>query len=174
MFRVFKQFFDYLSDSAQKLSIVLGGICLICMLCVAGLGVVFRFLLHNSLSWNEELDGYLFVWLTSFGAAIGYKLRAHPSVEVLVDRFPKILKKISLTLSDLIVLSLGLVFTIYGGQMVQLVMSETASSMDIPMGYPYAALPIGGILLIIHAMAHIINTWVNIEFDRKGDVIWDH
>jgi TRAP-type C4-dicarboxylate transport system permease small subunit len=50
---------------------------------------------------------------------------------------------------------LGIVFVVYGGDMLALMGTETASSLPISMVYPYLAIPVGGALLILHAVVRI-------------------
>lgn len=171
-----------ISDWIQKFSLAIGGVILVAMVIIAGLGVVYRFILHNSLSWTQEVDSYLFVWLTCLGAAIGYKLRAHPQVVVLVDRLPGLFKKGVIAFGDLIVLALGVLLMFYGGKMIALMGPETASSIKVSMIYPYLAIPVGGLGLCIHAINHILtdlvlgkkhSSLVNTE-NIKGVGTWEH
>jgi TRAP-type C4-dicarboxylate transport system permease small subunit len=78
----------WIDDALLKITVAVCGAILTVMVAVAGLGVISRFVLHASLSWSEELDAYLFVWLTCLGAAAGIKLNAHPAVRALADRVP--------------------------------------------------------------------------------------
>lgn len=78
----------FIDDMVLKLNLFVSSCLLLAAVIVAGLGVVFRFVLHDSLSWSDEAAAYLFVWLTCLGAAAGVKLRAHPEVRVLADRVP--------------------------------------------------------------------------------------
>lgn len=145
-----------LDDTLLKLTLTASGALLLVMVAVAGLGVITRFVFHASLSWSEELDAYLFVWLTCLGAAAGVKLHAHPTVQALVDRLPFRTQRVIKDVTDLVVIGLGLILVIYGGSMVALMGTETASSLPISMIYPYLAIPVGGALLCVHALAHII------------------
>jgi TRAP-type C4-dicarboxylate transport system permease small subunit len=173
-----------ISDWVQRISLILCGIVLIAMVVIAGLGVFYRFILHNSLSWNEELDAYLFVWLTCLGGAIGFKFGAHPAVTFLVDRIPNNVRKLVIALSDAIVAVLGVVMLIYGGEMVTLIGTETASSINMSMTYPYLAIPVGGVALIVHAIEHILNILIpNEQSDTyeisgqtngKERTLWEH
>jgi TRAP-type C4-dicarboxylate transport system permease small subunit len=146
----------WLDDAVLKLTLAVSGTILVLMVAVAGLGVLTRFVFHASLSWSEELDAYLFVWLTCLGAAAGVKLRAHPSVQALADRLPLQVRGVTRDVTDFVVVALGLILVIYGGAMISLMGTETASSLPISMIYPYLAIPVGGALLIVHALAHLI------------------
>src|ERR671929_115256 len=102
----------WLDDLVLKINLALCGTLLTVMVVVAALGVFFRFVLHASLSWSEEFDSYLFVWLTCLGAAAGVKLRAHPEVRAIPDRLPKPAQTIVADLTDAAVLAFGLAATL--------------------------------------------------------------
>jgi|GEM_PF-567618 TRAP-type C4-dicarboxylate transport system permease small subunit len=146
----------WIDDMALKITLAICGGLLTVMVVVAALGVFFRFVLHSSLSWSEELDAYLFVWLTCLGAAAGVKMRAHPEVRAIVDRLPSFTQKWLADFTDGIVLALGLIFLIFGGEMVSLMGTETAASLPISMVYPYLSIPVGGALLIWHSAVRIL------------------
>ena len=146
----------WLDDTVLRLTLVVSGAILAVMVAVAGLGVITRFVFHASLSWSEELDAYLFVWLTCLGAAAGVKLHAHPSVRALADRLPARSQVAISDVTDLVVTGLGVILIVYGGEMISLMGTETASSLPISMIYPYLAIPVGGALLSIHSLAHLI------------------
>jgi len=145
-----------LDDWLLKLNLVVCGALLLAMVIIEGAGVIFRFVLHDSLSWSDELSAYLFVWLTCLGAAAGIKLRVHPEVKALADRLPSAMHKSLNDFTDVAIIALGAVFLIYGGDMLVLIGTETASSLPISMVYPYLAIPVGGALLIFHAVVRII------------------
>ena len=131
---------------------------MLAMVAIAGLGVIFRFGLQASLSWSEELDAYLFVWLTCLGAAAGVKMRAHPNVMAFTDRFPERCRKALSIAADAAIFCLGALMAFYGGQLILLMGAETASSMPMSMSYPTLAIPVGGGLFMLHSLAHVLDT----------------
>jgi TRAP-type C4-dicarboxylate transport system permease small subunit len=150
----------WIDDLILKITLAICGGILTVMVVVAALGVFCRFILHASLSWSEELDSYLFVWLTCLGAAAGIKLRAHPEVRAGVDRLPSYTQKWLAYLGDCIVLALGVVFLYYGSEMVLLMDVETAASIPVSMVYPYLSIPVGGALLIWHSSVRILVSYL--------------
>jgi TRAP-type C4-dicarboxylate transport system permease small subunit len=134
-----------------------GGI-MLAMVAIAGLGVIFRFALHASLSWSEELDAYLFVWLTCLGAAAGMKMRVHPNVMAFTAQFPRRYQVALSIVADAAIFSLGALMVLYGGQLILLMGAETASSLPISMSYPTLAIPVGGALFMLHSLAHVTDT----------------
>jgi TRAP-type C4-dicarboxylate transport system permease small subunit len=146
----------WLDDLVLKITLALCGSLLAVMVVVAALGVFFRFVLHASLSWSEEFDSYLFVWLTFLGAAAGVKMRAHPEVRAIPDRMPRFTHAILADFTDGAVLALGLIFVVYGSEMVSMMGTETAASLPVSMVYPYLSIPVGGALLIWHSLIRIV------------------
>lgn len=145
----------WLDDAVLGVTLIACGALLLAMVVIEGLGVIFRFVLHDSLSWSDELSSYLFVWLTCLGAAAGVKLRVHPEVKVLADRLPAVWHQALADIADLAVIALGGIFVVYGGDLLSLIGDETASSMSMSMVYPYLAIPVGGALLVLHALTRI-------------------
>lgn len=146
----------WLDDLILKITLFVSGCLLLAMVVIEAMGVIFRFILHDSLSWSDELAAYLFVWLTCLGAAAGVKLRAHPEVKALADRLPNMTQQGLQDITDVAIAALGGIFVVYGGDMLTLIGSETASSLPISMIYPYLAIPVGGALLIVHTAVRIV------------------
>ncbi|SAK77798.1 2,3-diketo-L-gulonate TRAP transporter small permease protein YiaM [Caballeronia catudaia] len=143
-------------DIVLKINLFVCSCLLLAAVIVAGLGVIFRFVLHDSLSWSDEASAYLFVWLTCLGAAAGVKLRAHPEVRVLADRVPAAVAPLLKDFTDCAVLALGTVFVLYGTDMLALMGSETATSIPLSMVYPYLSIPLCGGLLVFHSLVRIV------------------
>ena len=153
--RIYRAVF-WIDDLVLKASLVACGLILIVMVSVAAFGVVSRFVFNASLAWSEELDAYLFIWLTCLGAGAGIRLRAHPEVRIAVDRLPAHVQKFLTVVADAVVLVLGIIMLIHGGDMITLMGAETASSLPISMAWPYLAIPVGGAILVLHSVTHIL------------------
>lgn len=144
----------WFSDLINVLTVFTTSIVLCAVVFITGWGVVARFILHSSLPWSEEASTFLFIWLTFLGAAIAFKERSHPTIVVFVQRFPRNLQIGSLLCANLTVVILSLVFVYYGFVFIGLIGTETASSLPIKVAYAYLAVPVGGILFTVHAIAH--------------------
>lgn len=146
-------FIDRVSGFLVKLLFVV-------MVALAFTGVVARGI-HHSLSWNEELETYLFIWILCIGAALTYRVKGHPAVMFLVERFPKNLSLLATLVSHIAVTVFACIFTWYTLRMSFLEVGETASSMNMPMVYPYMGLPIGGFLFMVYSINFIIQDFSN-------------
>ena len=120
--------------------------------------VVFRFVLHASLPWSEEASRYLLVWTAFIGGAYGVRRGAHIGIEAFALLLPKKAQKV-LNLFVLIVSTVVCVVILkYGIDIVstQLAKGQLSPAMRIPMGYMYAAIPVGMVFFIIRHIEEII------------------
>ena len=120
--------------------------------------VVFRFVLHAALPWSEEASRYLLVWTAFIGGAYGVRRGAHIGIEAFALLLPKKAQKV-LNLFVLVVSTVVCcVILKYGIDIVstQLSKGQLSPAMRIPMGYMYAAIPVGMFFFIIRHIEEII------------------
>jgi TRAP-type C4-dicarboxylate transport system permease small subunit len=147
-------------DLIANVTLAVSGTVLTAMVVLAGLGVIFRYLLHASLPWADEFNAYLFVWLTCLGSAVGLKMRAHPEVRALADRLPPRMQPVLHAITDCVVIALGMTFLVYGGEMLELIGTETAATIPVSMVYPFMSIPVAGGLYIFHSVMSLLLLWV--------------
>jgi TRAP-type C4-dicarboxylate transport system permease small subunit len=118
--------------------------------------VVCRYLLNYSLFWSEELARYLLVWLTFLGAAVAYRRRAHPRIDVLHRCFsPRTQSIVTQAMRLLSLLFFG-VMICYGTAFSYFVRNQTTPALGLPKWLIFAIIPISGSLLAVHAFAFLI------------------
>lgn len=129
---------------------------LLVMVVVVFLQVIFRFVLHSSLPWSEELARYLMVWISFLGASIGVKRKSHIGVEFLVSLLPPRWKK----RAALFVSAVSCVFfgylVVYGERILQTVGSQLSPAMEVSMAIPYGSILTGGALMFLYAFFQMI------------------
>ncbi len=122
------------------------------MVVVIALQVWYRFILNNPLDWSEELGRYLFVWISFLGAAAGVRYQVHLGIDALEKIIGRDAFRYVLVLIN-IVIQIFLLFIIYWGfTLLTVVRFQTSPSMLIPMTYPYAAVPVGAIFMLINSL----------------------
>jgi TRAP-type C4-dicarboxylate transport system permease small subunit len=122
-------------------------------------GVFSRFVLHTPLAWSEELSRYLFVWLSFLGASVAFRRGLHLGMEALVNRLPKELRRALRVCGLLAVLGVLGVVCVTGAQLALFVMPQRSPAMGISMGGPYLAVPVGSALMVVHAVADLVELW---------------
>lgn len=125
--------------------------------------VIFRYVLHASLSWSEELARYLMVWLTFLGAALGVRYKSLIGMEVLVKALPKLMKRGVLELVTLFQLVFLAVVLVYSIKMTMMVHAQVSAAMLIPMSWAYVALPVGLSMMILNTIAVAFERWGGVK-----------
>jgi TRAP-type C4-dicarboxylate transport system permease small subunit len=123
--------------------------------------VLFRFALANPLSWSEELVRYVFVWSVFLTAAIAFNLNTHIVIDFLTCWYPPRLRRVVALLSlTCVVVGVSILFVL-GMQLIQApsVRFQKSPAMEIPMTIPYAAIPVGCVLMMINILRAARRTW---------------
>ena len=149
-----------------NLDFIIAGIALIGLVFLTVLGVVMRYFLNNPITWLEEVQMMLIVWLTMYGGSAVFRLRGHVAIEVIVDMCARPVRDALRVVVFFIVLGV-LAFVVWNGAMLvmQLYGNErTTSVLGISYAFVYSAVPIGCTLMIINfVMAEICDF-----FGHKG------
>jgi TRAP-type C4-dicarboxylate transport system permease small subunit len=135
----------------------LAGILLLLMVTIAFINVVSRFTFKFSISYIEELEVYLYVWLVMLGSAIAFKRWSHLCVSLVVDKMPPSLRKYIKIFVTL--LSIGFFSVIFKSSITQIqdeiLMQVTTTSMGVPKWWYTLGLPIGSGLIIIRLLQRL-------------------
>jgi TRAP-type C4-dicarboxylate transport system permease small subunit len=121
-------------------------------------GVFFRYVLNNAIPWTEEVSKFLMIWMALMGAPVGLQMGTHVGIEALKNALRGRPHFFLLLLGHLIILSLLLVWIKEGLAMTQMAMQQTASSIEISLGWIYLAIPVGSLMMLTIIVQQIIQT----------------
>jgi len=138
------------SGLGVAVAVLLSAIAVICFL-----EVILRYLFAASLSWYDELVGYLLVWLTFLGAVLAQSHGQHVGIEDLVDRAPERARQALTLTSHLVLVAVHVVLLAYGAQLAMRFLGERATSVPVPMGVVYAVIPISAALMLVVETARV-------------------
>ncbi|MDB6178381.1 TRAP transporter small permease [Paracoccus sp. Z330] len=115
------------------------------------LGIVMRYVVGAPLTWLEEVQMMLIVWLVMFGGSAAFRLNQHVAIDAVVDTLPHVLQRLAQWVVAVVVLvSLG--FLVYAGSKFvsfQFGAARVTDVLGIPYGWIYLALPAGGGMMMI-------------------------
>ncbi|WP_051689518.1 TRAP transporter small permease [Pelobacter seleniigenes] len=125
--------------------------------------IIFRYALHESLSWSEELARYFFIWVTFLGASVAFHERTHINVDLFINYIKSSRVRAALFLfGDLLSLSFLMMLVVEGISVAIRVfkLDQVSASMDfLPIGLIYLAVPLGCLFMtlniIMHAGSHV-------------------
>jgi len=112
--------------------------------------VITRYLFNFSIIWAEEVSQYLMIWVAYLGAGLALREGRHVALELLHDSLPVALRrKVRMVVGGLVLAFLGAV-TILGFQFAVFVWSQETPVLNISLGIPSLAIPIGALLFAVH------------------------
>ena len=112
--------------------------------------VVARYAFSFSIIWAEEVSQYLMIWIAYLGAGLALREGRHVALEMLHDRLPLALgRKVRMVVGGLVLAFLGAV-TVLGFQFAVFVWNQETPVLNISLGIPSLAIPIGALLFAAH------------------------
>lgn len=120
---------------------------LVIMTVVAFINVVTRYAFNSPLMWADELNRYLFIWMTYLGAVVATKHKAHIRLEIADQIFrgrPGLFLKFLLHL--LMIGTLAVVVS-QGIVLLRVTWSTPTAILRIPTGLVYLAVPLCSTLM---------------------------
>jgi TRAP-type C4-dicarboxylate transport system permease small subunit len=123
-------------------------------------GAVFLQVLLRYVGWTvfdglDEVPRYLFVWLVMLGAAAAMHRGEHTLLGYFRDRFGRRGRALAIIAAN----AAGIVLFVYlikvSFILVPNAQFQTSAGLGLPLGYVYAAVPVGSVLIIL-PMARVL------------------
>ena len=130
--------------------------------------VASRYILNRPSTVTEELVLICFVWMGLLGAAYVFGKQEHMAMTFLFDKLSeKNQSKVKL-FYEVIIMAFAVLVLVFGGwNMSQLSMGQLSSSLQIPMGYIYLALPLSGTITAIYNILNIFDIVKELSGNKK-------
>ena len=119
--------------------------------------VIMRYVMHNSLSWSEELARYCFIWLIYIGIAYGCKLMKHIKIDAALKLFPEKARPYVVILGELLVIVFAVYIVITGLQLTQkqMLYGKVSPALGLPLQYINIAPAVGFGLVVVRQIQNI-------------------
>ena len=150
MKKILKFLNDYLEET---ICIILMSV----MTIIIFIQVIMRYVMHNSLSWSEELARYCFVWLIYIGVAYGCKLMKHIEIDAALKLFPEKVRPYITIVGELLVLAFAAYIVVTGVELTykQWLFGKVSPALGVPLQYINAAPVVGFGLVVIRQIQAI-------------------
>ena len=126
-----------------------GGIILAVMTGAVFLQVILRFLGWASIDGLEEVPRFLFVWLVFIGAAAAMHRGQHTVLDYFVNQLAPRSRALILILTNGACIALFLTLIQLSLILVPNAQLQTSAGLGLPLGWVYAAVPVGSALIIL-------------------------
>ncbi len=126
--------------------------------------VICRYILNFSIIWAEEVSQYLMVWVAFLAAGLALRQGRHVAIEMLQDRLPSRTRRMTRHLVALLLILFMGILIVLGFQFARFAWDQETPVLNIPLGIPYLAVPIGALLLMIH-LFFLYRSYIDGSFD---------
>ncbi len=126
-----------------------GGLLLIVFIVVLS-QVLMRYLFAYPNPWSEELSRFCFIWLSMLGASLAVERRSHFGFDQAVRRLSPSRRRWARLSAKVLVAAVSLLLVISGLALVRLALGQHSPALDVPMAWVYAAVPVSGVLMLLH------------------------
>ncbi len=142
------QFYDVLGYAA--------GLILAIMAAAVFIQVVLRSVGWAGIDGLEEIPRYLFVWLVMLGAAAAMQRGEHTALLYFRDRLPPRARDVVILLVNAAGIGFFAVLIKLAFVLVPNAQLQTSAGLGLPLGYVYAAVPCGAVLLILPMLRSLV------------------
>ena len=132
------------------------------MTLVVLLGVFTRYVMNDALAWIEELARYSMVWLSWLGGGLALRRGAHIAMEFFTDALAEKARLAVIFLGRIGVFFFLAICLWYGIDLTMRVSAQSTIALGISMQIPYAAIPVGSLLMAYHLAAVMSFPWARV------------
>lgn len=135
-------------------------IALVAMVILNFAGVVFRYLIHVSLPWIEEIETGLLVWLVFLGAGLTISRGLHIGFAPIVEALPGVARRVLWWLGRACFAALFMVLLWFGTNMVRSEISygQTTATLGWPEAVIGVAVPVGAAVALIRILLIVVRS----------------
>lgn len=119
--------------------------------------VLFRYVLHTSLFWSEELGRYLMIWFGYLGCAMALKENSHVNLNVFTNLFSLKIQKGFALFANFVISVFVIVVFLKSIAYLSNLGGQRSSSMQIPMAIPYLSITVGMVLMLIMNISNMVD-----------------
>jgi len=127
------------------------------MLFIIFLQVIFRYVLHSSLTFSEELARYLFVWTVFMGSAVVARDNGHIVVGVLTERLKGKKAKYVKSAAYIFTMTFVAILFFQGLKMMRLSSFQHSPALGLSMSLVYLAIPIATFVMFFNILILVLD-----------------
>lgn len=119
------------------------------------LQIVSRFVIQKPITWSEGVLTYMFIWSCYIAASLGIDEKIHFGVDYFVKKLPNKAEKALAVFTNILILGFALFVVYQGSYITYFGRNQEMPSLPYAMSWAYLALPVFGLLSIVHIINNI-------------------
>jgi TRAP-type C4-dicarboxylate transport system permease small subunit len=128
---------------------------------ISVMGVFFRYVIESSLSWVEEMAGFLLLIVITVGIGAAIHKGSHLRVDMLIQFIPRTKKNLNF-IANVFALGVMVVLCVFAVEFVADLLSRdqrTGSLYWLPLGIPLLIMPVGYLTAAYRAVQVLFASW---------------
>ena len=141
--------------------------------------VFYRYVLHDPLTWGDELASMLFLWMAMFGAVIALRRNAHMRLSSFVDRMQPATQAFMQTFQGIVLITFLLILIPWALEYAIEEWEIITPALEIKNTYRVASIPVGLVLMLAIVVSRLMEHTKLMHFIKSvaivggiGIVIW--
>jgi TRAP-type transport system small permease protein len=122
------------------------------MIVAVGLQVLYRYVLNDPLAGSEEIGRLAFIWVTFIGAVVATRDNLHVRIDYFVNQLKPCAARRCTLLSHVVTACFGVLMVWVGVQLSIFSWNYESASLQFPMTFVHAAVPVSGFLLAVFSI----------------------
>lgn len=140
----------------ERATVAVALLLLVAMVFTTGAQVASRYVFDLPLVWTEETGRHLMIWMVFLSSTVVYRRRQHIAIDLIGSRLGPRGRAVASIFVTLVLAFFFVLMVRYGWELTTRTMGQRSSALRYPMGYAYAALPVGGALLLLYAVESVV------------------
>jgi tripartite ATP-independent transporter DctM subunit len=133
--------------------------------------VFYRYMLHDPLTWGDELASILFMWMAMLGAVIALRRNEHMKLSSFVNKMSPANQTFMGTLSSVVVIAFMLALIPWAYEYAIEEWYIITPALEIRNTYRVAALPLGLTLMLIIAVSRLLEKASWKDFAQSAAIV---
>lgn len=121
---------------------VAGALSLLIMVCIIFIGIFFRYILHSSLIWTDELASYIFIWNIYIGVILASRSDMHTKIDFIINLFPEKVRLFIVYFNKIVIIFLYVLLCYLGIETMRTFSIVKTVTTKISWAFIYLTVPI--------------------------------
>ncbi len=138
------------SDALDNLTEALYVLFTVAFASIMLVGVFFRYVLNDSLSWSDELAVTVFIWATFLGISTCYLHNKHVNIDFLIRSLPPLWRDRMAVLAEGLSCAYIVVLLISSTEAMDIASRTRPGALQWPLSVTYVAIPLASAIMLVH------------------------
>lgn len=154
----------------ERLEIVLSGVAFLAMFIVIALGVLFRYVLHDPLTWSVSVATSLFIWTTMITAGLPHWADEHIQFDVLYVRFGPKAQRWARIAGNVIIIVPAAIVIPASFRYLLFIQPERISGLNLSLTWGFAGIAYFFITTVIHRFRLLLQDLLELVAEHRTRV----